>query len=152
MPRRRRRTALGRIVLGTAVLAACLLAATGCEIEVAPGSLPVPVSIAPAPSASAGQPAYVCSAVHGVLTSGALRLAEYATGDGADARAGMQRTFAEMAGQITTAGEQSTDPAQRQAVDAIAGDLTRASRSGDPEAFLNGEFTTIAQKLDGTCG
>ncbi|MFC7532901.1 hypothetical protein [Actinoplanes sp. GCM10030250] len=146
----RRRTTL------SLALAACLIAsgvlAAGCEIEAEPGSLPIPVSIAPAPSASAGQPKYVCSAVQAILLQGGVRLAEYATGDGAEAREGMQQTFADMAGQITTAGEQSSDPAQRAAADAIAGDLTRASQSGDPETFLNGEFVTIGQKLDATCG
>jgi hypothetical protein len=142
----RRRTALM-----CATVAAGLLASAGCEIEVAPGSLPAPVSIAPVPSASAGQPKYVCSAVYAIITSGGVRLAEYATADGAEAREGMQKTFADMAGQITAAGEQSTDPAQQEAVDAIAADLTRASQAGDPRAYLDGEFGTIGQKLDGTC-
>ncbi|MEV6304796.1 hypothetical protein AB0M02_35665 [Actinoplanes sp. NPDC051861] len=146
MPQRRRTTL-------TTALAAALIAGgiAGCEIEVEPRSLPVPVSLRPVPSASAGQPKYVCSAVYAILTQGGLRLAEYATGDGAEAREGMQKTFADMAGQITTAGEQTTDAAQRQAVDAIAADLNRAAAADDPAVFLNGEFATIGQKLDGTC-
>lgn len=148
MPQRRR-TAVSAVLAASFVASGLFL--TGCEIEIPPGSVPVPVSIAPVPSASAGQPEYVCSAVQAILLEGAVRLAEYATGDSAEAREGMQKTFADMAGKITAAGAQATDAAQRTAVDEIVADLTRASTDADPQAFLKGDFVTIGQKLDGTC-
>jgi hypothetical protein len=145
VPHRRRAT------VTTAVLAASAVLAAGCdgvEIEIPPGSLPAPVSIAPIPSASAGQPEYVCTAVYKVLTEGAVRLAEYTVNDDAE---GLKRTFAGMAAQISAAGNLSLDAAQRTATGQIADALAGASRQADPKAFLNGEFTTIGQKLDGTC-
>ena len=138
----RRRTAVTVAVV--TVLAGLAAGCDGIEIEVPPGSLPAPVSIAPALSASAGQPAYVCSAVHKVLTDGVIRLAG---AGGQDA----QRMLADMAGQVTTAGEASLDPAQRAAADSIAASLTEASRRPDPTTFVTGELTTLGRHLDGTC-
>ncbi|MEV0898113.1 hypothetical protein [Actinoplanes sp. NPDC049802] len=145
MPQRRRTAVTVTLIAALAVSAA---GCDGIEIEVPAGSLPAPVSIAPVPSASAGQPRYVCSTVYKILTEGAVRLAEHTANDDA---AGLQKTFADMAGQVTAAAEQSADPAQRDAADEIAAALTEASRQPDPEAFLTGEFATIGQKIDGTC-
>jgi hypothetical protein len=144
----RRRTALAL------TLAAALALTAGCEfdVEVAPGSVPAPFSVAPVPAASAGRPGYVCTAVYKILTDGALRLAEYATGSGDDARTGMRKTFADMATRVAAAGAGSSDPAQREVVAAFAADLTEGSRAADPRTFLDEEFATIGQKLDGTCG
>ncbi|MEU8663650.1 hypothetical protein [Actinoplanes philippinensis] len=145
MPHRR------RTAVTTALLTASAALASGCdgiEIEIPAGSLPAPVSIAPIPSASAGQPAYVCTAVYKVLTEGAVRLAEHTVNDDAE---GLKRTFADMAAQIAAAGDRSTDAAQRAAADGIADALTAASQGADPKAFLNGDFATIGQRLDGTC-
>jgi hypothetical protein len=142
----RRRTAVA-----TALLVASAALAAGCdgiEIEIPAGSLPAPVSIAPIPSASAGQPEYVCTAVYKVLTEGAVRLAEHTVNNDAE---GLKRTFADMSAEISAAGARSTDAAQRTAAEGIADALAGASRQGDPKAFLNGDFTTIGQKLDGTC-
>ncbi|MFC3993677.1 hypothetical protein [Actinoplanes siamensis] len=145
MPLRRRRTAMTVALLTTAALAA------GCEIKVNPESMPAPFSVAPVPSASAGQPMYVCTAVYKILTDGAVKAAAYATGSGDAVRTGLQKTFGEMAADVTAAGAKSEDTAQRAAVDEVAAALTEASTSADPKAFLNGEFTTIGQKIDGTC-
>ncbi|WP_307798413.1 hypothetical protein [Actinoplanes flavus] len=145
MPQRRRTAVTTALIAGLAVAAA---GCDGIEIEVPAGSLPAPVSIAPVPSASAGQPKYVCSTVYKILTEGAVRLAEHTANDDA---AGLQRTFADMASQVTTAGERSSDPAQRAATGEIAAALTEGSRQTDPEAFLTGEFATIGRRLDGTC-
>jgi hypothetical protein len=142
----RRRTALTTVVL--AVSAALAAGCDGVEIEIPAGSLPAPVSIAPIPSASAGQPEYVCTAVYKVLTEGAVRLAEYTVNDDAE---GLKRTFADMAAQISAAGDKSLDAAQRATAGQIADALAGASQGSDPKAFLNGDFATIGQKLDGTC-
>ncbi|GIF14582.1 hypothetical protein [Actinoplanes teichomyceticus] len=141
----RRRTAAPIALIATAALAA------GCEIEVSPESLPAPFSVAPVPSASAGQPKYVCTAVYKILTDGAVKAAAYATGSGDDARKALQKTFADMAGQVSAAGARSDDVTQRAAVDEVAAALTQGSRSADPKAFLNGEFVTVGQKIDATC-
>lgn len=142
----RRRTALTTVVL--AVSAALAAGCDGVEIEIPAGSLPAPVSIAPIPSASAGQPEYVCTAVYKVLTEGAVRLAEHTVNDDAE---GLKRTFADMAAQIAAAGDKSLDATQRAAAGQIADALAGASQQSDPKAFLNGDFATIGQKLDGTC-
>ncbi|WP_221329956.1 hypothetical protein [Actinoplanes sp. L3-i22] len=141
----RRRTAMTVTLLAVAALAA------GCEIKVNPGSVSAPFSVAPIPSASAGQPMYVCTAVYKILTDGAVQAAAYATGSDAAAKDGLRKTFTEMAGQVTAAGAKSDDPAQKTAVDQVAAALTTAGQAEDPQAFLNGEFSTIGQKIDGTC-
>jgi hypothetical protein len=145
VPHRRRTAVTTALLVASAALAA---GCDGIEIEIPAGSLPAPVSIAPIPSASAGQPEYVCTAVYKVLTEGAVRLAEHTVNNDAE---GLKRTFADMAAQISAAGDRSTDAAQRTATEGIADALTGAARGDDPKAFLNGEFTTIGQKLDGTC-
>ncbi|GAA1609330.1 hypothetical protein [Actinoplanes couchii] len=136
-----------RIALAVAILLP-LAGCDGIEIDVPPGSVPVPVSIAPIPSASAGQPEYVCTAVYRTLTEGAVRLAEFTVNEDAE---GLKKQFAAMAAEIAAAGEKSTDPAQRAAVGEIADALTEGAQRPDPKGFLNGEFATIGQKLDGTC-
>ncbi|SNR91157.1 hypothetical protein SAMN06264365_10798 [Actinoplanes regularis] len=141
----RRRTAVPLALLATAALAA------GCEIEVSPGSLPTPFSVAPIPSASAGQPKYVCTAVYKILTDGAIKLAAYATGDSDTAKEGLRTTFTGMATEVTAAGAKSDDASQRAAVDEVAAALSGAGQSSDPKAFLDGEFTTIGQRIDDTC-
>jgi len=141
----RRRTVVPVTLIAIAALAA------GCEIEVSPESLPAPFSVAPVPSASAGQPKYVCTAVYKILTDGAVRAAGFATGSGDDAREGLQKTFADMALQVTAAGAKSSDATQRAAVDEVAATLTEGSHAEDPKAFLNGTFATVGQKIDATC-
>jgi hypothetical protein len=134
-----------------ALLAACAVLVTGCdgiEIDVPAGSLPAPVSIAPIPSASAGQPEYVCTAIYKILTDGAVRLAEHTVSNDAE---GLKRTFADMSAQVAAAGAKSTDAAQRTAAEAISDALSDGSQAADPKAFLEGEFVTIGKKLDGTC-
>ncbi|MDI6104915.1 hypothetical protein QLQ12_40650 [Actinoplanes sp. NEAU-A12] len=136
-----------RAAVTVAMVAALAGLASGCdgiEIEVPAGSLPVPVSIAPAPSASVGRPEYVCTAVYKVLTDGIVRLA----GGGAEE---MRRVLADMATQVTAAGATAIDPAQRKAADSIAATLSEGAGQPDPKAFVDGEFATIGQRLDGTC-
>jgi hypothetical protein len=144
--RERRRT-----VWTAALLVASAVLVAGCdgiEIEVPAGSLPAPVSIAPIPSASAGQPGYVCTAVHQILTEGAVRLAAQTAGNDTE---GLRRTFADMSDQVSAAGDRSTDAAQRTATEAISDALADGSRLTDPTTFLEGDFATIGRKLDGTC-
>nr|WP_231956916.1 MULTISPECIES: hypothetical protein [unclassified Actinoplanes] len=140
-----------RIAVPVALIATLALAA-GCEVKVNPASMPAPFSVAPVPSASAGQPKYVCTAVYKILTDGAVKLAGFAAGSDDTATEGLQKTFGDMATQVHAAGAKSDDAAQRAAVDEVAAALTRGSRSDDPKAFLNGEFSTVGQKIDGTCG
>jgi hypothetical protein len=141
----RRLTAVTLALVATAALAAA------CEIDVKPGSIPAPFSIAPVPSASADQPKYVCTAVYKILTDGAVRLAEFATGSTDEAKQGMRDTFADMATETTAAGVKSTDPVLRERIDKIAEQLNAGSRETDPKAYLNGGFTTVGQNLDGAC-
>ncbi|MFB9333908.1 hypothetical protein [Actinoplanes octamycinicus] len=141
---------LRRVAASVTLLATAALAA-GCEIELDPETIPAPFSVAPVPSASADQPKYVCTAVYKILTDGAVKAAGWATRKGDDATAGLQKTFADMATQVTEAGAKSSDPAQRAAVDEVAAALTKGSQSPDPKAFLNGDFVTIGQKIDSTC-
>ena len=98
--------------------------------------------------ASAGQPEYVCTAVYKILTDGAVRLAEHTVNNDAE---GLKRTFADMSAQVSAAGDQSTDAAQRTATEAISDALADGSRLTDPKTFLEGDFATIGRKLDGTC-
>ena len=135
-------------------LSLALLAATAsaaCEITVAPGSLPTPFSIAPVPSASAGRPAYVCTAVYKILTDGAVRLAGYVGGSTDAAKQGMQQTLADMSTQVSAEGTKTTDATLRQAIDTISGELATGSRLTDPKPFVNGDFQTVGQRLDGAC-
>ncbi len=141
----RRRTAVPATLLAIAALAA------GCEIKVNPGSVSAPFSVAPIPSASVGQPMYVCTEIYKILTDGAVKAAVYATGTDDAAKQGLRTTFGEMATQVTAAGAKSDDPAQKTAADQVAAVLSQGSQATDPQAFLNGEFSTIGQKIDGTC-
>ncbi|WP_433825037.1 hypothetical protein ACQP2E_23165 [Actinoplanes sp. CA-015351] len=147
MPQRR------RTAVPTAMIAAltATFALSGCEFDVSPdaispGSIPVPFSVAPVPSASAGQPAYVCTAIYKILTDGAVRLAGQISSED-----GLRDTFTTMAADIEKAGASSTDPVQREKITAIATSLDRGAKAADPRAYLSGEFPTIGQELDGTC-
>jgi hypothetical protein len=130
--------------LTLSMLAAAAVAA--CSIEIDPSSAPAPFVQAPVPSASTGRPAYVCTAVYQILTSGAARLA------GAHKSAGATRdTLTDMATRIKAEGALSDDANLKQAIDDIATDLTTASQQPDPRDYVNGGFTTVGQKLDGHC-
>jgi hypothetical protein len=135
--------------LSLALIAAA--ASAGCEIAVSPGSIPAPFSVAPVPSASAGRPAYVCTAVYKILTDGAVRLAGYVGGSSDAATKGMQQTLADMSTQVTAAGTRTTDATLRQAIDQISGELAAGSRLANPKSFVNGDFQTVGQHLDGAC-
>lgn len=141
----RRLTALPLALAATAALAA------GCSIAVSPESVPVPFSVAPTPSASAGVPKYVCTAAYKILTDGAVRLAAYVTGSGDEARKGMRDTFTQMAAKVTAEADGTSDTELAQALRAVAGDLTAAAQQNDPKAYVNGGFQTVGQKLDGAC-
>lgn len=143
MPHRR----LAAVAL--ALLAPAALA--GCEIKLNPESMPAPFSQGPVPSASTGQPAYVCTAIYQILTSGAARLSGYLGGDSDAAHKNMQTTLADMATKVSAEGTKATDAQLTTAIDDIAADLTSASRQPDPTSYVNGGFTTLGQKLDGHC-
>ena len=135
--------------LSLALLAAASSAA--CEITVAPGSLPTPFSIAPVPSASAGRPAYVCTAVYKILTDGAVQLGGYLGGSTDAAKKGMRQTLADMSTKVSAEGDKTTDVTLRQAIDKISTELTGGSQLADPKSFINGDFQTVGQSLDGAC-
>ena len=126
-------------------------ASTACEIAVSPGSVPAPFSIAPVPSASAGRPAYICTAVYKILTDGAVRLAGYVGGSGDAAKKGMQQTLADMSTQVGAEAAKTTDAALRQAIDKVSGDLAAGSKLADPKSYVNGGFETVGQNLDPAC-
>ena len=104
--------------LPLALLAPLLLA--GCEVELAPGAIPAPISIEPTPSASAGVPKYVCSATYKILTEGAVRLAEQ-TATSAEPAA-IKRTFTDMAARVDDELTRTTDPGLRDALKSISDD------------------------------
>jgi len=135
--------------LSLALLAAVSSAA--CEITVAPGSVPTPFSIAPVPSASAGRPAYVCTAVYKILTDGAVQLGSYVGGSSDAAKKGMQQTLADISTKVSAEGAKTTDTALRDAVNTVSAELAGGSQLADPKSFINGDFQTVGQKLDAAC-
>lgn len=132
-------------------LAATSALATGCSIDVAPGSVPVPFSVAPIPSASAGIPKYVCTAAYKILTDGAVRLAEFAANSGDKAADGMRQTFTDMAAQVDATAATTSDADLKQALGTISAKLTAGAQESDPKTFVNGDFQTVGQTLDGHC-
>ena len=141
----RRLAALPLALVATAALAA------GCSIEISPESVPVPFSVAPTPSASAGVPKYVCTAAYKILTDGAVRLAGYVRGDGEHNRQGLRDTFTDMAAKLDTEAARVTDPSLQQALSTVSSDLKAAAQGPDPKAYVNGGFQTVGQKLDSAC-
>jgi hypothetical protein len=113
--------------------------------------MPAPFSQAPVPSASTGQPGYVCTTVYQILTSGAAKLSGSIGGKSSSAREETQATLADMATRISAEGAKTTDTDLRQAIDDIAAELTAASKQPDPRSYLDGDFTTVGRKLDGHC-
>ncbi|WP_433361975.1 hypothetical protein ACQPZX_29520 [Actinoplanes sp. CA-142083] len=144
MPQRRL-AALPLALVATAALAA------GCSIEISPESVPVPFSVAPTPSGSAGVPKYVCTAAYKILTDGAVRMAGYIRGDGEHNRQGLRDTFNDMAAKLNTEAAGVTDPSLKQALGEVSSDLTAAAQGSDPKAYANGGFQTVGQKLDDAC-
>ena len=142
MPQRRL-TALPLALLASASLAAC-------SIEISPESMPVPFSVAPTPSASAGVPKYVCTAAYKILTDGAVRLAGF-LGDGEHNRQGIRDTLTGMAAKLDTEATRVTDADLKQALDAVSADLTAGAQGADPKGYVNGGFQTVGQKLDAAC-
>jgi hypothetical protein len=140
-----------RRLAGLTLAVAAVAALAACEIKIDPSSVPAPFSQAPVPSASTGQPAYVCTTVYQILTSGAARLTGSVGGKSAKDHQATQATLADMATRISAEGTRTTDPGLRQAIGDIAAELTTASREPDPSSYVNGGFTDIAHKLDGRC-
>ena len=153
----RRLTALPLAALPLTALPLALVATTalaaGCAIEISPGSVsaPVPFSVAPTPSASAGVPKYVCTAAYKILTDGAVRLAGFVRGSGEHNRQGLRDTLNDMSGKLTTEANGTPDATLAQALRAVACDLTTAAQQPDPKAYVNGGFSTVGQKLDAAC-
>jgi hypothetical protein len=141
----RRLAAVPLALVATAALAA------GCSIEISPESVPVPFSVAPTPSASAGVPKYVCTAAYKILTDGAVRLAGFVRGDGEHARQGLRDTFTDMAGKLDAETARVTDPALKEALGTVSADLKAAAQGPDPKAYANDGFQTVGQKLDSAC-
>ena len=141
----RRLTALPLALLATAGLAA------GCGIELEPESVPVPFSVAPTPSESAGVPKYVCTAAYKILTDGAVHLAGFLSASSDTAKQDMRDTFTDMATQVNAEAAKTTDVELRQALHAVADDLTAGARQADPRTYIDGGFTTVGQKLDSAC-
>src|SRR4051794_21813934 len=145
MPKREKAVPQRRLAALPLALVAAL--AAGCAVEVKADSIPVPFSVAPTPSASAGVPKYVCTAAYKILTDGAVHLAGSLNGD----EQGLRDTFTEMAGQLTAEADKSTDAELGTALRTMAADLTTAAKQDDPKAYVDGGFQTVGQKLDGAC-
>ncbi|WP_433293410.1 hypothetical protein ACQP2F_30550 [Actinoplanes sp. CA-030573] len=146
MPRRR--------LTAVPLFAATVALAAGCSIEVSPDavSAPIPFSVAPTPSSSAGVPKYVCTAGYKILTDGAVKLAGYIRGSGPHNTQGLRDTFTEMAAKFTAeADKTTTDPALQSALREVAASLTAGAQQPDPKAYANGDFQTVGQKLDAAC-
>jgi len=142
----RRLAALPLALLATAALAA------GCAIEISPGSdIPIPFNIAPTPSASAGVPKYVCTAAYKILTDGAVHLAEGLTASGDRQRRELHDELTDMATKLNTEAARTPDAPLREALSAVATDLTSGAQQADPKAYVNGGFQTVGQKLDPAC-
>ena len=129
------------------VLAATAALSAACSVEVSPGSVPVPFSVAPVPSASASRPEYICTMAYKILTDGAVRLAQHASG----ADDALRQTFTDLAAQLNEQAAKATDGELRKALTAIAEELAAGARQSDPKAFLNGDFETIGRHLDAVC-
>jgi len=138
-------------VLAASVLAAAAALTAGCSIEINPDAVPVPVSIAPTPSESAGVPKYVCSATYKILTDGAVRLAVNSAKSGDEAATAMRETFTDMAAKVDAEAARTTDADLKQALAKISTSLTEGAKQNDPRAYVNGPFETVGQNLDGTC-
>lgn len=138
------------LALPLALTAAAL--AAGCSVELSPGAVPAPFSIAPTPSASAGVPKYVCTAAYKILTDGALSLAGYLDGSGDEARDGMRKTFTDMAAKVDAEAALTTDADLKQALRTVSADLTAAAQRTDPRSYVDSGFQTVGQKLDNACG
>jgi hypothetical protein len=138
------------LVLPIALAATAVLTA-GCSVELAPGAVPAPFSIAPTPSESAGVPKYVCTAAYKILTDGALRLAGYAGGSGDDAKQGMRQTFTDMAAKVDAEAALTPDTELKEALRTVSADLTAGAQQSDPKKYIDGGFQTVGQKLDGAC-
>jgi len=142
----RRLAALPLALLATAALAA------GCAIEISPGSdIPVPFSVAPTPSASAGVPKYVCTAAYKILTDGAVHLAEGLTASGDRQRQRLHDSLTDMATKLNAEAAGTSDAPLREALNAVAADLTAGAQQSDPKAYVDGGFQTVGQKLDPAC-
>ncbi|MBL7258424.1 hypothetical protein [Paractinoplanes lichenicola] len=137
-----------RLVLLPLGLAALL---AGCQNEGTPASTPMPISMAPIPTASEGVPEYVCAATQEILTEGAERLATLAAGTGDEVATGMQRTLADMATQVAAERTGVTDIGLLDALQKISEELSAGATRPDPLAYVNGDFQTVGQKLDGLC-
>lgn len=140
-----------RRLAGLTLAMASVAALAACEIKVDPSSMPAPFSQAPVPSASTGQPAYVCTAVYQILTSGAARLTSSIGGHSDQDREATRATLADMAARVSAEGARTTDTGLRQAVDDIAAELTAASQQADPASYVDGGLSTVGRKLDGRC-
>ncbi|GAB2566053.1 hypothetical protein Aab01nite_46750 [Paractinoplanes abujensis] len=123
----------------------------GCQVDATPGSHPVPISNAPVPTASAGVPEYVCAATDKILHDGASRLATLATGSGDEVTTGVQRTLADMASQVAAERAAVSDVGLLDALQKISDELAAGAARPDPVAYVNGDFPTVGQKLDGHC-
>jgi hypothetical protein len=142
----RRRTALALALVASSALAGC-----SGSIEIPAGSVQAPVSIQPIPSASRGVPKYVCTAVYQILTDGAVKLAGYVDGTGDKAKQSMRDAFADMSTKVSATGAETTDVELQRATAKISASLSAASQAGDPAAYVNGDFQTVGQNLDGAC-
>ena len=141
-----------RLAAMTFALLATAAVAAGCAIEISPGSnVPVPFSIAPTPSASAGVPKYVCTAAYKILTDGAVHLAEGLTASGDRQRQELHDELTDMATKLNTEAARTPDAPLREALSAVATDLTSGAQQADPKAYVNGGFQTVGQKLDPAC-
>ena len=143
MPQRRL-TAVALALIATAGLA-------GCAIELSPESIPVPFSVAPTPSASAGIPAYVCTAAYKILTDGAVQLAVKMASSSDNAKQDMRDVLTGMAAKLDKEAAGTPDPDLQQALSAVSADLESGSQQADPKTYVNGGFQTVGQKLDGAC-
>jgi hypothetical protein len=134
-------------VAGTALAGTAL---AGCSISLPADAIPAPYSIAPAPSASVGQPDYVCTAVYQILTSGAARVAN-SLGSDEKAKTAMRANLADMADRVTAEGLKTEDPQLKTAIGEVAESLTGGSKQADPMTYVSGGFKTVGEPLDAAC-
>lgn len=140
-----------RRLIALPLLCVTMAVSAGCAVEIDPESIPVPFSVAPTPSESAGVPAYVCTAAYKILTDGAVRLAGSFGASGDKAKQGMRDAFTDMAAKMNAEAARTPDTELRQAMHAVADSLTGGAALPDPKTYVNGDFQTVGQKLDPAC-
>jgi len=158
---------LQRVAIGVPLALVAVVAMSACtpaeKVDAQPQAAASTAVSSPAAAPTSEAPQgrsknVVCSSVSVDLADGSVEIADNAVKSiderWSEKKVGteLKKSFGKMAVKVKAEAADVSDPVLKAAVEKVAADLVKGSKSADPNRFLQKDFQTLTKSLDKACG